>query len=88
MKKNIRNTILAVGAAIVISLGATGCAGGMATQEELSQLDAINMEIQGLEQQKASLQKEHDELAAAVSNKESQLNDINKRKSELGQSGK
>ncbi len=85
MKKNARNTVQTVIVAVLISIAAVGCASSMASQEELAQLEAINMEIQSLEQQKAILQKEHETLAAAISNKESQLNDINKRKSELGQ---
>ena len=85
MKKNIRNTAQAVVIAVLVSFAAVGCASSMASQEELAQLETINTEIQSLEQQKAALQKEHETLAAAVSNKESQLNDINKRKNELGQ---
>ena len=85
MKKNIRNTAQAVIVAVLVSFAAAGCASSMASQEELAQLEAINMEIQSLEQQKASLQKEHETLAAAIGNKESQLSDINRRKSELGQ---
>ncbi len=85
MKKNIRNTAQAVVVAVLISFAAVGCASSMATQEEIAQLEAITMEIQSLEQQKTVLQKEHETLAAAVSNKESQLSDINRRKSETGQ---
>ena len=85
MKKNIRNTAHAVIVAVLISFAAAGCASSMATQEELAQLEAITMEIQTLEQQKTVLQKEHEAIAAAIGNKESQLSDINKRKSELGQ---
>ena len=85
MKKNIRNAAQAVVAAVLVSFAAVGCASSMATQDELAQLETINMEIQSLEQQKASLQKEVEALTAAIRSKESQLNDIKQKKSRVGQ---
>jgi len=85
MKKNIWNTAQVAIVAVLISFVAIGCASSMATEDELSQLETINMEIQSLEKQKADLQKEQQALMASISDKESQLSDINNRKQQLGQ---
>jgi len=85
MKKNIWRAAQVPIVAALVSSAAIGCASNMATQEELAQLDAINAEIQSLEQKKSELQKEHDALAAAIQTKEAQLSDIKQRKSRVGQ---
>lgn len=85
MKKIFGNTAHVVIVAVLVSFVAVGCAGSMATQEELAQLEAINKEIQSLEQKKSEMQKELETLNAAIASKEAQLNDIKQRKSRVGQ---
>lgn len=85
MKKSILNAVWVLVLAVMVSFIAVGCASSNATQEELAQLETLNSEIRSLEQQKVSLQKEVDALTAAISKKETQLNDIKQRRSRVGQ---
>ncbi|MBI2427355.1 MAG: hypothetical protein HYV29_00890 [Ignavibacteriales bacterium] len=81
MKKNPRSTFLAGIIALSVA-GMVGCS-SVPTQAELQQLEELQAEIRSLEQHKAELIQERTTLAAAISTKVAQLQEINNKKNSI-----
>lgn len=81
MKKNPRSTILA--GIVALAIGSmVGCS-SVPTQAEMEQLEELRAEIRSLEQHKAELIQERTTLAAAISTKVAQLQEINNKKNSI-----
>ncbi|MEW5797821.1 MAG: hypothetical protein AB1728_02335 [Bacteroidota bacterium] len=81
MKINPRSTILA-GIIVLSVAGIAGCS-SVPTQAEMQQLEELQAEIRSLEQHKAELIRERTTLAAAISTKVAQLQEINNKKNSI-----
>lgn len=81
MKKNPRNTILAGIFALSVA-GMVGCS-SVPTQAEMQQLEELQAEIRSLEQHKSELIQERATLAAAISTKVAQLQEISNKKNSI-----